>query len=883
MSEVSFPSVSSNVRRDAPVAQKVEKKNRVTTGSELSKKSVGAAGLLLLIFSVLCLSDIWNYSPTYDELKFLKVGQELSSGEGWQTEMSVVHAPLSFYTHGFLLKLFHFSNELQRLRWARVVMLLYALALGALVFKWAAELFGPKGGLLALGLYVFNSNILAHSSLITTDVIYACFSLFLLYFLWRLMTEGRLRWAFACGVSLGLALLSKYSAVFWFLLIPVLALFLALYERFSRRQENDHFSKIRPLKSGLAIIIIFLCAMIILNIGYGFSGSFFQLGSKHYQSRLLAGLSSSPLTSWIPAPVPYPFARGYDAQKYISEVGHPSFLAGHRSTTGWWYYFPLALFLKMPLAFWPLILLALAMLAREENRRRKCGQFLLLATPIAIIIAHSVLSRSQAGLRYILWALPPLFILAGAAAKYQASFLSSRWSKAPVLALVFLCAVPAIWIHPHHLAYFSRIIGGPRNGYKWLSDSNLDWGQDTEKAIRYARDSKTPVSVNPGSLPIPGRILINATSLQDCFTRNIHGWLREFEPDGNIGYSWLIFDIDEESVRNRPRKVRKLPDEYYFAAFEYSRNRLQNANDFARETLIKRPHLPEALYLFGLIQTGLGKFDDATTAFEAIPQSHPLYVDARSNLSFIAAVKGDGESSKKFQTQAVVGQTELSLAVKPEFASTSPENMTGYKFHNNRGVSLWMQGDMSEAEREIRTALEIQPHFVEGFANLATILEERGAFLDAFEACRKYYSDFLLLENSSYRNYRVYYQGSATLFGDTLEIFPKPDEEIIRLEASLALHPNDPAALNQLAVLLMKAGRFGAAYECLQRGIAAGIGADTLYNNLAVLYMDKKMFPDAVAACRRALQVNPGNSATLKLLSFLQENTPGPRLEQDQP
>jgi 4-amino-4-deoxy-L-arabinose transferase-like glycosyltransferase len=623
-SEVSFPSVSSNVKPNARIARQVEKKGNVTADSGLSKKSVGAAALLLLIFSVLCLSNIRDYSPTYDELKFLKVGQELASGDGWQTEMSVVHAPLSFYTHGFFLKPFHFSNELQRLRWARVTMLLYAVVLGALVFKWAAELFGAKGGLLALGLYVFNSNILAHSSLITTDVIYACFSLFLLYLLWQLITDGRLRWAFACGLTLGLALLSKYSAVFWFLLIPALALFLAVFQRFSRKREKVHFSALRPFKLFMVIIIIFLCAIIILNIGYGFSGSFFSLGSQHYQSRLLAGLSSSPLTSWIPAPVPYPFARGYDAQKYISEVGHPSFLAGHRSTAGWWYYYPLALLLKMPLAFWPLIVAALATLSGETDRRRRFGQFLLLATATVIIIAHSFLSRSQAGFRYILWALPPLFVLAGAAARYQAGFLSSRWSRAPVLALVILYAVPALWIHPHHLAYFSRIIGGPRNGYKWLSDSNLDWGQDTEKAIRYARNLKTPVAVNPGSLPIPGRILINATSLQDCFTQNIHGWLREFEPTGNIGYSWLVFDIDEESVRNRPMGAQRLPDEYYFAAFEYSRNRLQSANDFAREALITRPHLPEALYLFGLIQMGLGKPDDAAKAFEAVPQSHPL-------------------------------------------------------------------------------------------------------------------------------------------------------------------------------------------------------------------------------------------------------------------
>jgi hypothetical protein len=34
-----------------------------------------------------------------------------------------------------------------------------------------------------------------------------------------------------------------------------------------------------------------------------------------------------------------------------------------------------------------------------------------------------------------------------------------------------------VWIHPDHLAYFNELVG-PRNGYRYLIDSNLDWGQD---------------------------------------------------------------------------------------------------------------------------------------------------------------------------------------------------------------------------------------------------------------------------------------------------------------------------------------------------------------------------------------------------------------------
>ena len=46
-----------------------------------------------------------------------------------------------------------------------------------------------------------------------------------------------------------------------------------------------------------------------------------------------------------------------------------------------------------------------------------------------------------------------------------------------VVGLLIWAAVEAIAIHPHFLAYFNEIVGGSANGYKHLTDSNVDWGQ----------------------------------------------------------------------------------------------------------------------------------------------------------------------------------------------------------------------------------------------------------------------------------------------------------------------------------------------------------------------------------------------------------------------
>ena len=53
-------------------------------------------------------------------------------------------------------------------------------------------------------------------------------------------------------------------------------------------------------------------------------------------------------------------------------------------------------------------------------------------------------------------------------------------SAAAVIVLVGLITniIAVVGIHPHHLSYFNATIGGPRNGWRHVIDSNLDWGQD---------------------------------------------------------------------------------------------------------------------------------------------------------------------------------------------------------------------------------------------------------------------------------------------------------------------------------------------------------------------------------------------------------------------
>jgi hypothetical protein len=134
------------------------------------------------------------------------------------------------------------------------------------------------------------------------------------------------------------------------------------------------------------------------------------------------------------------------------------------------------------------------------------------------------------------------------------------------------------------LAYFNELAGGPDNGYKYLVDSNLDWGQDLAGLKKYM-DKNSIKSVklsyfgsadaryydikyeylpsiglepdNPGEPwwyedgytedcgPVQGLIAVSATNLQGVLfeNRECFKWLEDYEPVAKIGYSIFIYDV----------------------------------------------------------------------------------------------------------------------------------------------------------------------------------------------------------------------------------------------------------------------------------------------------------------------------------------------------
>ena len=100
----------------------------------------------------------------------------------------------------------------------------------------------------------------------------------------------------------------------------------------------------------------------------------------------------------------------------------------------------------------------------------------------------------------------------------MAAHAGARWWRATIVVLLLLHIVVIARIHPHYLAYFNELVGGPDRCYVHLSDSNVDWGQDLPAFSRWLGQhpdlaDKGPLYFNYFGFDLPERWGVEAIPL----------------------------------------------------------------------------------------------------------------------------------------------------------------------------------------------------------------------------------------------------------------------------------------------------------------------------------------------------------------------------------
>jgi 4-amino-4-deoxy-L-arabinose transferase-like glycosyltransferase len=503
----------------------------------------------LLVLLALQVSSMTLLSPTSDERSHIAFGRDVLARRAiGPSGQSMAISAVNYLPLGGLKLAGIAVSHRTRVLLSRMPTVLVSLGLGALVFVWARRLYGLRGALLSAALYTVCPTVIAHSRLATNDVACACLMLAsTLLFVDYLGSPTLARLVFAATAT-GLAQVSKQTAL---LLFPVFAVLWLIHTARAVRSPRPAG---RLLAHGLVAVGIVL---VVVNAGYLFRGTLMPVRAYLVEYQALGPLvrdepamariaSIASLAPEMRVPLPYNYAAGLVKGVFYNATGTghgPSYLLGELSPQGWWYYFFVAFALKTPLPTIVLIVAAVA-LSPRWLRREPLEESALLLVPAVTVAFFSFACTAQLGIRYLLPALPFLFVAAGKLAAYTPRRYALAY-RVGLVALVLGAAASSLSFHPHYVSYFNELIGDRKTMYRYLADSNVDWGQSQPYLVRYLNAAHPlPVAVNPES-PVTGRVVVNVNRLVGVdVPREKYAWLRDrFEPVGHVAYSWLVYDV----------------------------------------------------------------------------------------------------------------------------------------------------------------------------------------------------------------------------------------------------------------------------------------------------------------------------------------------------
>ena len=379
----------------------------------------------------------------------------------------------------------HSARWIAYARWSCIP---FSLIGGWLCFEWARRLYGNRAGLLAGALWCFSPYILGFASLISADAHAAAVGAASIYAYWFWLKQPDWSRCLLAGSLLGAAQLTKFSLLVFYPLLPI------LWVAYRYRPVKE-IGTARWGSEARMLFTLVLLSVFVINLGYGFEGSFQEIGSYKFHTMAFSGIDNLehiPVDgdnrfkrSWFShaiVPLPSNYVGGIDLQLRDFEKGIPSYLNGNWSDHGWWYYYLYALAIKEPLGTWCLVFLALLVsVAGRRNLATWRDELVVVAPGLSLLVMISSQTGFSVHSRYIIPALPFLYVWTSKvalAAHSCATIVRRRVLTVLVASAATWSISSSIWNYPHSISYFNEIGGGSIGGPRYLLNSNIDWSQD---------------------------------------------------------------------------------------------------------------------------------------------------------------------------------------------------------------------------------------------------------------------------------------------------------------------------------------------------------------------------------------------------------------------
>ncbi|MDP3987958.1 MAG: glycosyltransferase family 39 protein [Candidatus Levybacteria bacterium] len=435
---------------------------------------------MLVVLFALLFNSVVRESRAYDEVTYVNAGYGFLTRHDFRLDpfnpplaRELVALPMLFDKN--------IVND-PTLFWPRIVVVIVTLLFGLLIYFFGKKLFGTKAGMLALILFVFEPNILTNGHYATMDLIFSFFFILVLYLFWIWRNNFTFFKIILFSVVLGLTLSTKISA------LPFLLPSLFLIYIIQRKKRKELLKAFYWKKRKKLVLLLLITTLLSLWSTYFFTLEP-PLGYRFDPNRPAIKLAKSNKIVELALTQPVPLGSYISTIKqqfvynYSGWYRKDSFVFGNLSRTGHpGYYFPLIILFKTPIPLLMLFLISLFLSIRNLK-----GSVILLI-PIIVILSQILLTNVTLVLRYILPIYPLIILFSSQAVNIK--------TKKPLFKFIFLIVLLAWFVfgtlrsYPYYISFVNELGGGSTNGYKYVFDSNLDWGQGLLDLKEYQKKNK---------------------------------------------------------------------------------------------------------------------------------------------------------------------------------------------------------------------------------------------------------------------------------------------------------------------------------------------------------------------------------------------------------
>ena len=430
----------------------------------------------------------------------------------------------------------------------RYMMIVFSLLAAVYVYWWCKDLYGSKGWIFPMLLLLFDPLFLAYSTLITTDLACGTFLVALLFHFKKYLQTGSYKQFLLAAIFTGIAIITKQSLLFILLLLPLMALL------FSYGQKLKLLPKRMLLSSGVFILVVLL----VINIAYYFHHSFTLFGKYEFVSNTMQLLQQSlSFLHWMPVPLPEPYVQSIDMLQRQAEIGggelNSSYsgvylLGEYKANGGFWYYYFVLLWYKMPIGTLAILVGCMFMLAKNFRIKSFVKEYQFVLLPIVyFLVILSFFNKFQIGIRHLLIIYPLLFV--GVGYLFYKVALSTIPVKLTAYAAIIFSFISVAGYYPDLIPFTNEFVINKKEVYKKIYDSSIDYGQADSTIPGFLEQH--PEYKMASSKPGTGKYIVLMGEVMDYNVRDkpVHPWYQKMKADSLMKHVILLYDIKEENLR----------------------------------------------------------------------------------------------------------------------------------------------------------------------------------------------------------------------------------------------------------------------------------------------------------------------------------------------